>query len=52
MEKLSKTIVTVVKAKMYWDLLLLMLRMSEKNPWLLEALEEMVEDMRKRYEED
>lgn len=50
-EKLRLVAITI-KAVIYWLLLMVMLRMSENEPVLLDALVDMVEMMEEPDEED
>ena len=50
-EKLRLVVITI-KAAIYWQLLMVMLRMSEDEPVLLEALVDMVQKMEEPDEED
>ena len=50
-EKLRLVVITI-KAAIYWQLLMVMLRMSEDEPVLLSALVDMVDKMEVPDEED
>lgn len=50
-DKLRLVVITI-KAAIYWQLLMVMLKMSEDEPVLLEALVDMVQKMEELDEED
>ncbi len=52
MKEKLQLVVIIIKAAIYWRLLMVMLWMSENEPVLLEALVDMVEMMEEPDEED
>lgn len=52
MKEKLRLVIIAIKAAIYWQLLMVMLRMSENEPVLLDALVDMVEMMEEPDEED
>lgn len=52
MKKLFRIVSITIKATIYWNLLMMLLKMSQKDPFLLETLIELTIGMEDSHEED